>query len=470
MAWLRAPGRSSPLTTPCSLTPPPHDKNSPTKGPGSSCTFDRLLQVLLLCLFAAGVALAWHEGLGGLARLQPRLAMATTAGWAGGHRRRGGGGPGEVDVAYFVQVSESNLPLLPRLLRSIHHPANTYAVHFDKKIPAAAFTPVRDAILADPRMDNVLFMSREVVTYRGISTVLNVLSAMEYLLSADRRWTYFINISASDYPLVPPTAQRRLLAMPGVADAGANFASVSSRKAYVARVTNDRIGNLFVDSSLAFQGNETLVLPMRQANPLYDTAAWTARKSEAWMVLHRDFVVYTVRSAAPQRLLLAFAQSISASEHYFVTLLTNAARWRRTLVPVHLRYIAWAHRGVKALQHPYYVDGLEPNSTAYAFASELDASAAFFARKFRVPDSPLLDTLDRSHSGIQPPATAGEAAAVSAAAERVRTRLAAALATARRDVEAWEGRLAAAAAAGVAPDKEDRTPLDPEEGEGGGAR
>ncbi|GAB0497066.1 hypothetical protein MMPV_008389 [Pyropia vietnamensis] len=377
-----------------------------------------------------------------------------------------GGTSGEVNIAYFIQVSESNLPLLLRLLRSLAHPANAYAVHFDRKIPDAVLAPVVAAIRADDRLSAVQFMPREVVTYRGISMVLNVLSAMEFLLATHPGWCYFINISAADYPLASQTTVRRLLATPGVVDAGANFASVSSPQKWVDTVTEQRIGRLFVDTSLAFGQNGTAVVAMKVPNPLYAAAAWTARKSEAWMVLHRDFVTYTVRSAAARRLLLAFSLSIEASEHYFVTLLTNTARWRRTLITSHLRLVVWAHRGVKAVQHPYYVDEMEPDGTgsAYAFADQLMSSNALFARKFRVPDSPLLDTLDRSVSGIAPSRSAADAAGVVAATERVRDGLARAMAHSASQVAAWERRLATAAAAGRLPAKEDQTPLDePEE-------
>lgn len=379
-----------------------------------------------------------------------------------------GGTSGEVNIAYFIQVSESNLPLLPRLLRSLAHPANAYAVHFDRKIPDAVLAPVIAAIRADDRLSAVRFMPREVVTYRGISMVLNVLSAMEFLLAAHPEWCYFINISASDYPLASQTTVRRLLATPGVVDAGANFASVSSPQKWVDTVTEQRVGRLYVDTSLAFGKNGTAVVPMKVPNPLYAAAAWTARKSEAWMVLHRDFVTYTVRSAAARRLLLAFALSIEASEHYFVTLLTNTARWRRTLITTHLRMVVWVHRGVKAVQHPYYVDDTETDdASSYAFADPLTSSSALFARKFRVPDSPLLDTLDRSVSGIAPPRSAAEAAGVVAATERVRDGLAQAMTFSASQVAAWEGRLAVAAAAGRLPAKEDQTPLDALEGGSG---
>jgi len=384
---------------------------------------------------------------------------------------------GEVDVAYFIQVSATNLPLLPRLIKVLHHPRNVYAVHCDRKMDAAAIAPVEAAIRANAAYaKNVRFMKREVVTYRGISMVLNVLSAMETLLAASTSWAYFINISASDYPLVAPIEQRRLLASPGVADAQANFASVSVPPKWVAHVAAQRIGKIFVDTALAFEANDTRIITTRQPNPAFELASWTPHKSEAWMVLHRSYVEHVVRSPAARRLLVAFGMSIEASEHFFVTLLANTARFRRSLVANPLRLVVWYHRGVKARQHPFWLDDREANASAtvdgstdgYVFADRLSSTPAWFARKFRVPDSPLLDALDRTHSGIQLPADVGEADAVAAASARVRDAFAAALAKSRASAAAWEARRAAAAAAGVLPDKIDRTPLDPEVEGGGG--
>eukprot|EP00168_Porphyra_purpurea_P010644 TRINITY_DN2650_c0_g1_i13.p1 TRINITY_DN2650_c0_g1~~TRINITY_DN2650_c0_g1_i13.p1 ORF type:complete len:363 (-),score=80.23 TRINITY_DN2650_c0_g1_i13:626-1714(-) len=164
--------------------------------------------------------------------------------------------PPEADLAYFVQVSASNVALLPRLMAAIYHPDNAYAVHFDVKIGAAVVADTVDKVgsalaafaaegapsgrrqrdgtkaqrtqVALP--ENVLFMDRTPVTYRGITTVLNTLEGMSTLLNYTRPvadgssrtaadaerppWTYFINLSASDYPLLSTTATRRLLGRP----------------------------------------------------------------------------------------------------------------------------------------------------------------------------------------------------------------------------------------------------------------
>lgn len=70
-----------------------------------------------------------------------------------------------------AQVSKESLPLFPRLLQRIYHPKNVYVVHFDLKI---ANNSVQEAMLnirKDIRFTNVYFLKREPVTYRGELTM-----------------------------------------------------------------------------------------------------------------------------------------------------------------------------------------------------------------------------------------------------------------------------------------------------------
>ncbi len=121
--------------------------------------------------------------------------------------------------AFFLQVSNSSLKHLPRLLRRIWHPENLYAVHFDVLIePSSAKHALLEANLSSAVgavPTNILMMPREVVNYRGVSMLLNIMSAMQFLLDADPSWRYFINLSASDYPLISPDLLRELLGHQG---------------------------------------------------------------------------------------------------------------------------------------------------------------------------------------------------------------------------------------------------------------
>lgn len=292
--------------------------------------------------------------------------------------------PPEADMAIFVQVSEANLPLFPRLLSRIHHPRNTYAVHFDASIPDAALSPVLATLAATPAYAaNVVVMERAPLTYRGVSLVLNTLDAMEVALSSATPWTYWLNLSGSDYPLLPITTQRRLLADPLVARKPRTFFTTTLTPA-TATIQHDRLGYLFLDPALADFGDAspaalnatarrsatargaaaaTATAPAAAAaagltpiladaatgaaasSPLYASTAGALGTAEAWMILHRGFVAYAARGAAARRSLMAFAYAADAAEHYFVSLVRASTAWRPSVVSNCLRDVRWTYKG-----------------------------------------------------------------------------------------------------------------------------
>eukprot|EP00947_MAST-08B_sp_MAST-8B-sp1_P001901 g1901.t1 len=122
---------------------------------------------------------------------------------------------GEVDLAFHLQIHAGSLAFLPRVMRAIWHPRNTYAVHFDQG--SLVKPELVGALLRHLRSnyDNIFVMNAETITYGGITIVLNTLSSMSALLRVPRRWDYWINLSGNDYPIVSPTHLRRTLARHG---------------------------------------------------------------------------------------------------------------------------------------------------------------------------------------------------------------------------------------------------------------
>lgn len=109
-------------------------------------------------------------------------------------------------IAYLISGSAGDGAALRRTLRALYHPANTYVVHLDLEAPAAERAELAAAIRADPvyaRFRNVRVVTRaNLVTYRGPTMVANTLHAAAILLREGGDWDWFINLSASDYPLV----------------------------------------------------------------------------------------------------------------------------------------------------------------------------------------------------------------------------------------------------------------------------
>eukprot|EP00177_Eucheuma_denticulatum_P001063 GFKZ01001942.1.p1 GENE.GFKZ01001942.1~~GFKZ01001942.1.p1 ORF type:complete len:387 (+),score=39.59 GFKZ01001942.1:284-1444(+) len=307
----------------------------------------------------------------------------------------------EANIAYFVQISESTLTLLPRLLKSIWHPKNTYLIHFDKKIPEWQRTHARAVLFRKTHKydSNVHIMESEMVTYRGISMVLNILSALQAACEKSDDWDFFINVSGSDYPLVSVRNQRALLASEDFLARNRSFFSYSEKE-WWDESHEYRFDRIFTDTSLSFNESTNQVLDSYIDQPMARTHNFTFTAAEAWMILHRSYAEYILSSSVARRMLLAFSSSLEPEEHYFSTLAYNVEMFNNSVVPHALRHVVWVHNGEHSGQHPYYLDSKQPDGKTWTFWKELKKSGCFFARKFRIQDSALLDLIDSDISGI----------------------------------------------------------------------
>lgn len=311
--------------------------------------------------------------------------------------------PGEVDIAYFIQVSQENLLLLPRLLRALWNDKNIYVVHFDKKIPEWERDHVRSSLFRNrgEYRNNVIILESEPVTYRGISMVLNNLNAMQAAMDSSVPWTFFINLSGSDYPLVSPENQRQLLSRSDFAVRNRSFFTLSNTS-WWNRAKEFRYDRLFVDTSLALNDSDAHMIDTFVSQPLSNILNFTFVAAEAWMILHRQYVDYLLRSSLARRMLLSFSFSIEPEEHYFSTVAFNDVTFNISMVPHALRHIVWRYNGVHSGQHPYYIDELNDTNGAWIFQDSIYSSACFFTRKILRENSPLLDWIDQHVSGVAP--------------------------------------------------------------------
>lgn len=352
----------------------------------------------------------------------------------------------DADLAIFIQVAAPTLPLLPRLLWTLDHPRSLLLVHYDAKMGDAEVAASVKAIGATPgRTATVRFMERELVTYRGVSMVLNTLSAIHAALQGGPvPWTHFLNISAADYPLISPAGMRRALgraslskrgdasagsangsAAPptvrqGAADATAGGATPSGERvdqpnylqlgapSFTAATRRWRYEHIYMDTSLGVappRPSDVLrtganpdaarhrLIGTGEPQPLYHEATLPFAAAEAWMILTREACEYIAHSAPARRLLLAFAGAAEPEEHYFASLLLGEPRFASTIVPHALREVVWAHRGVRSGQHPFILDSVA-NWTAGPAAGGAPSSvsedvAAAAAASLSAPALPL---------------------------------------------------------------------------------
>lgn len=113
--------------------------------------------------------------------------------------------PYNVTFAYLISASKGETQKLKRLLRALYHPGNHYLIHIDSEAPEVEQRDIAEFVYGDPvfgLMGNVLIVGKpNLVTYRGPTMLATTLHAISMLLRCCN-WDWFINLSASDYPLL----------------------------------------------------------------------------------------------------------------------------------------------------------------------------------------------------------------------------------------------------------------------------
>jgi len=95
---------------------------------------------------------------------------------------------------------------LKRTLKALYHPRNQYAVHLDLEASPKERLDLANFVRNEPlfaELGNVrMIVKANLVTYRGPTMVTNTLHAAALLFKQAGDWDWFINLSASDYPLL----------------------------------------------------------------------------------------------------------------------------------------------------------------------------------------------------------------------------------------------------------------------------
>uniref|UniRef100_A0ACD5UFZ1 Uncharacterized protein n=1 Tax=Avena sativa TaxID=4498 RepID=A0ACD5UFZ1_AVESA len=290
-------------------------------------------------------------------------------------------------IAYLISGSAGDGVALRRTLRALYHPANRYVLHLDLEAPAAERAELAYAVRADPvysRFRNVRVVTRaNLVTYRGPTMVANTLHAAAILLRDGGDWDWFINLSASDYPLV---SQDDLLYALSDFPRDLNFIEHTSD---IGWKEYQRAKPVIVDPGLySLQKSDVFWITEKRSVP----TAFKLFTGSAWMMLTHHFIEYCIWGwdNLPRTVLMYYANFLSSPEGYFHTVICNVPEFRNTTVNHDLHFISWDN---PPKQHPHYL-------TLNDFDGMLNSNAPF-ARKFGRED-PVLDKIDQEILGRQP--------------------------------------------------------------------
>lgn len=282
-------------------------------------------------------------------------------------------------IAYLISGSVGDGESLKRTLLALYHPLNQYVVHLDLEASLEERLELVNFVRSEPvfyQFENVRVILRaNLVTYRGPTMVSNTLHAAAILLKEGGIWDWFINLSASDYPLV---TQDDLLHSLSSIPRELNFIDHTSD---IGWKEFQRAKPVIIDPGLyGLRKSDVFWVSEQRSIP----TAFRLFTGSAWMMLSRPLVEFCLWGwdNLPRTVLMYYANFLSSPEGYFHTVVCNADEFKNTTVNHDLHFISWDN---PPKQHPHFL-------TLDDFQRMVDSNAPF-ARKFGKND-PVLDKID----------------------------------------------------------------------------
>lgn len=284
-----------------------------------------------------------------------------------------------VTFAYLISASTGDVPKLKRTLLALYHPGNYYLIHLDYGAPKSQHLEIADFVSRNDvfgEVGNVWIVGKpNLVTYRGPTMLAATLHAISILLRSCQ-WDWFINLSASDYPLV---TQDDLIHAFSDVPRDLNFIQHSSRLGWK---LNKRGKPIIIDPALYSLNKSEIWWAIKQRGLPNSFKLYTG---SAWTVLSRSFAEYCIVGweNLPRTLLLYYTNFVSSPEGYFQTVICNSKDYKNTTVNHDLHYITWDN---PPRQHP--------RSLGLKDYRKMVLSNRPFARKFKKNDR-VLDKIDQ---------------------------------------------------------------------------
>ncbi|KAL8145657.1 beta-glucuronosyltransferase GlcAT14A-like [Apium graveolens] len=286
--------------------------------------------------------------------------------------------------AYLISGTNGDGQRMMRTLQAVYHPRNQYILHLDLEALPREMLDLTMSVKNDPlfrEIDNVYVMEKSnMVTYRGPTMIATTLQAIAILLKKSASWDWFINLSASDYPLM---TQDDMLHVFSNMSRNLNFIEHTKIRGWK---LNRRAKPIIVDPGLYLSKKSGIFWTTQRRSVPTSFKLFTG---SAWAILSRSFVEYCIWgwNSLPRTILMYYTNFISSPEGYFHTVICNTEAYRHTAISHDLHYIAWDS---PPKQHP-------KSLTIKDFDNMVNSSAPF-ARKFD-KDDPVLDKIDKELLG-----------------------------------------------------------------------
>lgn len=196
-------------------------------------------------------------------------------------------------------------------------------------------------------------------------------------------WDWFINLSASDYPLV---TQDDLLHILSFVPRDLNFVNHTS---YIGWKESRKLKPIIVDPGL-YLTQKTEIFYATQKRGLPNSFQLFTGSSSA--ILNRAFIEFCIVGTdnLPRTLLMYLANTPSSLPNYFPTILCNSRQFNKTIVNHNLQYASFDKPAKE-----------EPRRLGSKDFDDMIQSGAAFATQFRLNDV-ALDRIDQEILGRSP--------------------------------------------------------------------
>lgn len=240
--------------------------------------------------------------------------------------------------AYLISGTKGDAPRLRRVLQAVYHPRNFYLLHLDLEASDTERLEVAKYVKSEVvfrEFRNVMVVGKaNLVTYKGPTMIACTLHAIAILLKRAKEWDWFINLSASDYPLM---SQDDLLHIFSYLPRDLNFiehtSNIGWKEVQRARPIIIDPGLYHTKKSGVFWAKEKRSMP----------SSFKLFMGSAWMVLTRSFLEFSIFGwdNLPRTLLMYYTNVLSSPEGYFHTVICNHKDYQNTTVNHDLHYIKW---------------------------------------------------------------------------------------------------------------------------------
>lgn len=275
--------------------------------------------------------------------------------------------------AYFITGSRGDGARLDRLTRAVYHPRNYYLLHLDLEASDAERLDLAKNVKV---LKNVMVVGKaNLVTSKGPTMIACMLHAIALLLKQGKDWHWFINLSASDYPLMP---QDDILHIFSYLPRDLNFLEHTTN---IGWKEFQRARPIIIDPGL-YHSKKSGVFWAKEKRSM--PSSFKLFMGSAWVVLTRPFLEFCVWGwdNLPRTLLMYYTNFVSSPEGYFHTVICNHKDYQNTTVNHDMHYIKWDN---PPKQFPV-------NLTIKHFPDMVESGAPF-AHSF-AKDDPVLDKID----------------------------------------------------------------------------